>query len=156
MPPKGHRRSTRERVQREVANAQKGPEKKAPAKRAKPRGLTAKSSGNPIVDVLDNPTPGRIAALLASADSGQLTRDQVRGAITSELGRIATAMLSPAGLSTSARLGFSVRRDLLTKLLDTLEEGGSGSAVVHVTVVFPERFYGPPHGDKLSTGKGAT
>lgn len=153
MPPKGHRRSTSERVKREVAHAQAKPKT---ATRPKPRGLTSKSSGNPIVDVLDNPTPGRVAALLASADSGQLTRDHVRGAITSELGRIASAMLSKEGLTTSARLGFAVRRDLLSRLIDTLEEGGTGSAVVNVTVVFPTRFYGPPHGDKLSTGKGTT
>lgn len=147
MPPKGHRRSARERIRAEVAAVKT-------TSRPKSR-LTARTCGNPIVDVLTNPTPGRVAALLASADEGRLTTAQVRGALTAELGAVAAAMLSREGLGPQQRMGFSIRREILQQLLNSLEEHGTASAAVTCVVIFPQRLYGPAHGDQVKTGKGA-
>jgi len=144
MPPTGHRRSARERAPVEVARA----------KRPKPRKLTPSASGNPIVDMLQQPTPGRVKKLLDAAAAGELTKEHIQGGLASELATVTQQMLADPHGFRDARMGYSIRRELLKSLLEHAETG-EGAAVVQCTVVFPDRFFGPRLGDQVKTGKGS-
>jgi hypothetical protein len=112
-------------------------------------------SGNPVVDVLQQPTPARVRRLLDAAAGGELTKEHIQGGLACELATVALQMASDPSGFKEARMGYSIRRDLLTKLLESSEATGGGAAAVTVVVHFPTRFYGPQHGDQVKTGKGA-
>lgn len=105
--------------------------------------------------MLENPTPGRVKKLLATIAAGELTKEHIQGAMASELSTVAVAMAESPQAFKDARMGYSIRRDILTKLLDSAATSSEGAGPLTCVVVFPDRFYGPPHGDKVKTGRGS-
>lgn len=148
MPPAGHRESERRRVERAALETVRGQRK-----RAKSRNLPPKATDNPLVDMLQAPTPARQQRAREAAENGELTKEKIEAAIISEVGAIADAMINAPSAFKDARMGYGLRRDLLTELLKKAE-GGGGGAVVTVVVNFPPERFGPAHGDQVKTGKG--
>ena len=175
MPPKGHRRSDKERRAKEMKAAAKrnevppgkrgpaakvAPTKRAiggkanevePAKRAKNR-LPPRPTGNAIVDFLQAQTPARLAALVEAAGAGKLTRSHVQAAMACELGTIMKAMKSDPEAFQKARPGYSIRRDILAKMLE-LAEGNDGEGTdIQIIIRWPARV-GPEGGDQVKVSR---
>ena len=154
MPPKSHRRSDKERRAADVKAAAKRNEVKPPKPRPKSR-LPPRATGNPLVDYLQAQTPARMAALVDAASRGQITREHIQAAMASELGTVVEAMRDNPEAFRASRPGYSIRRDILAKMIE-LTDSEAQAGDIQVVVRWPAPV-GPPGGDQVRVSRaGAT
>ncbi len=151
MPAKGHRRSDKERRAADVKAAAKRNEVAAAKPRPKNR-LPPRATGNPLVDYLQAQTPGRLAALVEAAGRGAITRAHVQAAMASELGTITEAMKADPEAFRQARPGFSIRRDILSKMLEIADGADEGGGDIQLVFRWPAPV-GPPGGDQVRVSR---
>lgn len=147
MPPRGHRRSDKERRKKDVAEAAQNNEIE-PVKPPKKRASRERETGNPLVDYLQDQTPKRLSALVDAAQRGHLTRGHVQAALACELGTVVEAMKAdPVGFA-KARMGYAIRRDMLSEMIKLSGDGTGGGGDIQITINWPTPV-GPPGGDQV-------